>query len=43
VTLPTGAEEDDVTATYGDGILEVRVGIREAKEPEAKRITIGKR
>jgi HSP20 family protein len=43
VTLPTGADEDDVTATYGDGILEVRVGMKEAKAPEARRIAIGKR
>jgi len=27
-TLPTGADPDDVTATYGDSILEVRVGIK---------------
>jgi HSP20 family protein len=43
VTLPGGADEDAVTASYGDGILEVRVSMKEAKEPEAKRITIGKR
>jgi HSP20 family protein len=43
VTLPTGADEDAVAATYDDGILEVRVGIKEAKTPEAKRITIGRK
>jgi HSP20 family protein len=43
VTLPTGADEDAVAATYDDGILEVRVGIEEAKTPEAKRITIGRK
>jgi HSP20 family protein len=33
-TLPTGADPDDVTATYGDGILEVRVGIKPETKPE---------
>jgi len=43
MALPTGVDEDDVTATYGDGILEVRVGIKAEKKPEAKRISIGKK
>jgi HSP20 family protein len=43
VTLPAGADEDAVTALYNDGILEVRVPIKEAKGPETKRITIDKR
>ena len=42
-TLPTGADPDDVTATYGDGILEVRVGIKPETKPEAKRIAIAKK
>jgi HSP20 family protein len=43
VTLPAGADEDAVTATYDDGILEVRVPIKEAKRPETRRITIDKK
>jgi HSP20 family molecular chaperone IbpA len=43
VTLPAGADQDAITATFGDGILEVRVGIKAPKEPEAKRITVGKK
>jgi HSP20 family molecular chaperone IbpA len=43
VTLPTGADEDDVKATYANGILEVRVGIKAEKKPEAKHITVIKR
>jgi HSP20 family protein len=42
VTLPSGADEDDVRATYRDGILEVRVGIKEAKTSEAKHIQVEK-
>jgi HSP20 family protein len=43
VTLPSGADEDAVTASYDNGVLEVRVPIKEPKAPEAKRITIGKK
>jgi HSP20 family protein len=43
VTLPTEADEDAVTATYGNGVLEVRVGMKAAKELEAKRIAISKK
>lgn len=32
VTLPRGANVDDVSATYKDGILEVRVPITEAQQ-----------
>jgi HSP20 family molecular chaperone IbpA len=42
-TLPTGADQDDVSATYSDGILEVRVGIKPETKPEAKRIAIAKK
>lgn len=41
VRLPRGANEDDVTATYNNGILTITVGLSEEK-PEAKRITISK-
>jgi HSP20 family molecular chaperone IbpA len=43
MTLPTGTDENDVTATYGDGILDVRIGIKAVKKPEAKRISVGKK
>jgi HSP20 family protein len=42
ITLPVRADEDDVKATYRDGILEVRVGITEKSTPETKRIPITK-
>lgn len=39
ITLPVGATEDDVTATYADGILEVRVPINE-EQAAAKKIPV---
>jgi HSP20 family protein len=39
MTLPPGATEDDVTATYEDGILEIRIPINTESEP-AKRVPI---
>jgi HSP20 family molecular chaperone IbpA len=39
VTLPAGANEDDIKATYDKGILTVSVGVNRA-EPQAKRITV---
>jgi HSP20 family protein len=42
VTLPTGADEENVTASYRDGILEVRTPIKELTKPEPKRIAITK-
>ncbi len=39
VTLPAGADEDDITATYDKGILTVAVKVEEAK-PAGKRIEI---
>lgn len=41
LTLPAGANEDDVTAVYDKGILEVSVGIKEPEEA-AKRIAVTK-
>jgi HSP20 family protein len=35
VTLPRGADEQNVVATYGDGILEVTVPIPPREEPRA--------
>jgi HSP20 family protein len=42
ITLPTGANEDDVTAVYDNGILEVAVGLKEAKASE-RRIAVEKK
>ncbi len=36
VTLPQGADEDDIKATYDKGILTVSVGISEPKKSEKK-------
>lgn len=36
VALPEGVTPDDVTATYKDGVLEVRLPIKRAKDPVAK-------
>lgn len=41
VRLPAGATEADVTATYNDGILEVKVPIDTAKT-ETKRIAVSR-
>jgi HSP20 family protein len=40
VTLPAGADEEAISATYAHGILEVRVGIKAEQKTEPKRITI---
>jgi HSP20 family protein len=42
VTLPAGAREDDVTASYADGILEVSVGLG-AEKPQPRRVPIARR
>ena len=39
ITLPAGADEDDITATYDRGILTVSVGVNRA-EPQPKRIPV---
>jgi HSP20 family protein len=41
VPLPVGATEADVTATYTDGILEVRIPV-DATKAETKRITVSR-
>ena len=38
--LPPGATEADVTATYADGVLEIRVPIAEAVAPAPTKIPI---
>jgi HSP20 family protein len=40
VTLPTGADEEDVKATYADGILEVRVGLKPDQKVGSKQIHV---
>lgn len=41
--LPEGVSEDDIAATYRDGILEIRIPLPEAPEPEEpRRISIQK-
>ncbi|MGW0208426.1 Hsp20/alpha crystallin family protein [Streptomyces sp. NPDC003233] len=40
VSLPTGADEDDVTPEYTDGMLTVSEGLG-AKKTEAKHVEIG--
>jgi HSP20 family molecular chaperone IbpA len=42
LTLPAGADEKDVRATYRNGILEIRVGLRPEQKSEARQITIAK-
>jgi HSP20 family protein len=42
VALPEGVNEGDVSATYKDGILEVRIPVPETPKTEAKRIPIGR-
>lgn len=40
--LPDGASEADITATYKDGILEIRVPVAEPTRPEPTKISISK-
>ena len=42
VTLPAGADENNITANYRDGILEIRVPLKEEQKTEPRRITIAK-
>ena len=42
VRLPRGANEDDVKASYKNGVLEVSVGLGEAK-PAERRIPVESR
>lgn len=42
VALPAGADEGDVRATYKDGILEVRVGVRKPEAHETKHVPIAR-
>lgn len=40
VKLPAGATADDVTATYTDGVLEIRVPVAEPVKPEPAKIQV---
>ncbi len=40
LALPEMADEDDVTATYRDGMLTVSVGLKETKKESAKKIEV---
>ncbi|WOQ18393.1 Hsp20/alpha crystallin family protein [Raineyella sp. W15-4] len=40
VTLPEGATEADVTASYTDGVLEVRVPVGEAPAPGGRKVPV---
>jgi len=40
ITLPEGVSETDITATYKDGILEVRVPVPEAAKQGTTRISV---
>ena len=42
LTLPAGADESNVNATYRDGILEIRVPLKEEQKAEPKHVTIVK-
>ncbi len=42
VPLPTGATQSDVKATYADGILEIRVPVREKEKPSPTRIPVSR-
>ncbi len=41
IALPSGAGQDDVTATYNDGVLEVRVPVPEVG-PSSKKVPISR-
>jgi len=41
-TLPAGTDENNIRATYRDGILEIRVPVREEQKTEPRHITIVK-
>jgi HSP20 family protein len=40
IELPAGADSDDVTAGYAQGILTVKIGLRGEEKPVAKRIPV---
>lgn len=42
IPLPAGATEEDVTATYNDGVLEIRVPVGPEVAPASRKIPIGR-
>lgn len=40
IALPEGATEQDVKATYKDGILQVRIPVAQPREPERRSIPV---
>lgn len=42
IPLPAGATEDDVTATYTDGVLEIRVPVGPELPPASRKIPINR-
>jgi HSP20 family protein len=40
IELPPGADTDDVTATYADGILTIKTGMKEDRKETMKRIEV---
>ena len=42
VALPPGEREEDISASYKDGILEVHIPMPEERGPETKKIPISK-
>ena len=42
VPLPEGVKEGDVTASYSDGILEIRAPVAAEEEPDLTRVPISR-
>lgn len=40
VSLPAGADEEDVKASYTNGILEIRIGLKAEQKPEPRKIQV---
>jgi HSP20 family protein len=40
MSVPAGIDAGDITATYGDGILEVRLPVPTEQEPHQQRVTV---
>lgn len=42
VALPTGVSSDDITASYKDGVLEIRAPMAEEKKPPVTKVPIAR-
>ena len=40
VTLPAGVQQDDVRASYNDGVLEVRIPVPEESAPSTRKVPV---